>query len=66
MSITDNYYSTLHKETIPKATEAGEKKIVKVGSEEIPNITLSEIELVLPKMKNRRAPGDVGVTNQMM
>lgn len=37
-----------------------------MGSEEIPEITVQELELALSQMKNGRAPGKDGITTKMI
>lgn len=65
-SIVENFYKNLYSSTNPEPYYIENRRIMNIGSEEIPNININEIEHALTQIKNNRAPGEDGVTTEML
>lgn len=59
------FYEKLYTSTIPNPY-GPPKHILNVGSEEMPDISLQEIEYALQKMKNGKSPGEDQITSEML
>lgn len=59
------FYEQLYQTTIPNQVRPL-KHIINVGSEDIPEISPSEIEYALQQMKNGKSPGEDRITPEML
>lgn len=66
INITKNFYRTLYQETILKPSQASERRIINVGPEDIPDITIEEVKFALFQTKNKRELGYDCITNEMI
>ena len=67
MNIAKEFYEDLFKPIQPKPTSTTEEnhqdrpKIINVGSEELPDVTVVEVKAAVTEMKNKKSPGENGV-----
>ncbi|XP_050306277.1 craniofacial development protein 2-like [Anthonomus grandis grandis] len=66
MDIVKNFYSTLYTGDNPEQAIGVDETILNVGSEDLPDITREKVELALSQMKNGKAPGEDGITAEMI
>lgn len=66
IKIIENFYGELYESKTSRPQEEYSRVITNVGSETIPEITISEIEDALNHMKNGKAPGNDGITCEMI
>jgi hypothetical protein len=59
IQIAEHFYKQLYSSKIPEASHQSQPRpsIPRVGSEEIPEITIPELQHALNSMKNKKAPG---------
>lgn len=61
----ETFYTTLYSSTVKNPMKRT-RKILNVGSEELPDITNEEIKKALKQMKNGKCPGEDRITTEML
>jgi len=67
VAVVSDFYKDLYKESAPRPLRLKRRHEIKnVGSEEIPEITRTELQAVLKELKNRKSPGQDRITSEML
>ncbi|XP_073960723.1 uncharacterized protein [Choristoneura fumiferana] len=71
LEVTKTFYENLYKSKVQSSylssnVQIGRSTIANVGSEEIPDVTIEEVQLALRQVKNRRSPGQDNIIPEML
>lgn len=66
LQVIQRYYEQLYSSHNPKPIDVVKRKVMNVGSEDVPEITTSEVEYALRKMKNGKSPGSDNIVIEMV
>jgi len=67
VAVVSDFYEDLYRESAPRPLRLKRRHEIKnVGSEEIPEITRTELQAVLKELKNRKSPGQDRITSEML
>ena len=66
MEIIENLYRTLYTASPVYKEHSPTKNILNVGSEDIPEITIAEIQAALKQINKQKIPGEDRITSEML
>lgn len=67
--VIQEFYLDLYKQTVQPPTADTRRHthpVINVGSEEMPEISISELRTAIGQLKKEKAPGEDGITNEML